>query len=1381
MTSSDDEADAGPKSVSDYHFEDDDQEPISFSVLPVQWSDDSKAPGNEKEGVQQLFLRGSADRGLQAVFKPVKAWKFDLSNAFSEISVLTKANSWIKLLKPRKSFEAIIRTTLVTVQFLHLVKRNPHSSEKTIWDSLSKTFSAYEVRPSQDDLIDHMDLITEAVSRDDSLKRCKFLLSFLEEKPRKKTMTDKDKQTVSMFEFLVDDIDEGICEAVEEEDDSNDDLFDSVCAFCDNGGEILCCEGKCMRAFHATKEAGVESDCQSLGLTKKEVDEMQNFVCKNCEYEQHQCFACGNLGCSKNSSDAEVFRCANATCGYFYHPHCVAKLLLPGDKVAAEELEKKIATRETFLCPIHKCCHCNQGENKQIPDFQFAVCRRCPTSYHSKCLPKEIHIAKDDDEADDSEEEEDVVDRGWKNLLPNRILLYCLKHKIQENLGTPARDHIKFPGSKVRSTVEEKMSKTKKLEKQTTLADSSSEKIASKGRTLNSLSSKQHESIDKGKKKPSSSHSFKIAGTGNAFMRFPKERKKVASLKVDGSASYGGHKSSLGHKLPAKQERNESRVNRVSTSTYSQKKLSADLPDLDAESKRRLLDLMKNAASSVTMEDIAKNYKTPSTHAYSFRTAVDKTITLGKVEGAVEAIRTAAKKLDNKCSIEDAKAVCEPGVLSQVFKWKNKLRVYLAPFLHGMRYTSFGRHFTKPEKLAEIVNKLHWYVESGDMIVDFCCGANDFSFLMKKRLEETGKRCLYKNYDLFRPKNVFNFEKRDWMTVKPHELRKQGSNLIMGLNPPFGVKAALANKFIDKALEFKPKLIILVVPPETQRLDKKNPPYDLVWEDYESLGGKSFYLPGSVDDTDKQLDQWNATAPVLYLWSRHDFTKLHKTIAEKHGHLSRQEGSKDITMRQEVVNEVQDHSLLMGNSGTKNKQSERSVDRAAGGEYHMESFPSEHSETKARGLAKKLSETNLNRRTYDEQRSERVASEKSTVETQSSYGLVKESEKNSNKREYCEQKLERPASSNSTGKGQEVGGSVKKESAKNAMKRRYDEEKLERGASGKSSGDSEKGKKLPRRSTPMASPSETREIVDQYRDHVTAGVYMHHDGADASNLDAAHGSMYGRHNLDTGFEEMRYPKRSELGYLPSGTDSESLAQLSYGGEQKLERGASEISVVEGQLGGNLHRKVPDMSSPLEMGETAYQYRGHDGAAVYTHQTPVYGGNNDTMLDDINRRHEFNTEHEDIRNWQHPEIGYPQTGAYYESSAQSSFGTNRSVADRYMAQPSYGTSSSVMDRYAPLLKELNQQPMIGCFGYSSPTMSGGAGAYEPRQHPGSAVFQVDSVNIPPHGPMHPGSGFVSEASANPRQQTASGFSLGFAPGPQQHPYGHPFSSAGWMND
>lgn len=39
----------------------------------------------------------------------------------------------------------------------------------------------------------------------------------------------------------------------------------------------------------------------------------------------------------------------------------------------------------------------------------------------------------------------------------------------------------------------------------------------------------------------------------------------------------------------------------------------------------------------------------------------------------------------------------------------------------------------------------------------------------------------------------------------------------MGLNPPFGVKGALADRFIDKALTFRPKLLVLIVPDETER------------------------------------------------------------------------------------------------------------------------------------------------------------------------------------------------------------------------------------------------------------------------------------------------------------------------------------------------------------------------------------------------------------------------------------------------------------------------------------------------------------------------------------------------------------------------------------
>ncbi|KAL7180577.1 hypothetical protein ACSBR1_043718 [Camellia fascicularis] len=34
----------------------------------------------------------------------------------------------------------------------------------------------------------------------------------------------------------------------------------------------------------------------------------------------------------------------------------------------------------------------------------------------------------------------------------------------------------------------------------------------------------------------------------------------------------------------------------------------------------------------------------------------------------------------------------------------------------------------------------------------YSCGANDFSFLMKKKLDETGTSCSYKNYDVLQAK-----------------------------------------------------------------------------------------------------------------------------------------------------------------------------------------------------------------------------------------------------------------------------------------------------------------------------------------------------------------------------------------------------------------------------------------------------------------------------------------------------------------------------------------------------------------------------------------------------------------------------------------------------
>ena len=91
-----------------------------------------------------------------------------------------------------------------------------------------------------------------------------------------------------------------------------------------------------MRSFHPTVEAGEDNACETLDLTEEEVDvcycflftliclfvsylyvsslhffssiwqAIQDFLCKNCEYKQHQCSACGKLGSSDKDKGAEV-------------------------------------------------------------------------------------------------------------------------------------------------------------------------------------------------------------------------------------------------------------------------------------------------------------------------------------------------------------------------------------------------------------------------------------------------------------------------------------------------------------------------------------------------------------------------------------------------------------------------------------------------------------------------------------------------------------------------------------------------------------------------------------------------------------------------------------------------------------------------------------------------------------------------------------------------------------------------------------------------------------------------------------------------------------------------------------------------------------------
>ncbi|CAL5395059.1 unnamed protein product [Camellia sinensis] len=144
----------------------------------------------------------------------------------------------------------------------------------------------------------------------------------------------------------------------------------------------------------------------------------------------------------------EVFPCVSATCGRFYHPHCVAKLLHHGSAAEAEELQKKIAAGESFTCPIHKCSVCKLGENKMDPDLQFAVSV-------DACFTLIKKIAFEDDE------DQGIVQRAWE------------EHLIDDELCTPDRNHIKFPDDgqqKKKQASRQLSSKVKVLQKERSLA-----------------------------------------------------------------------------------------------------------------------------------------------------------------------------------------------------------------------------------------------------------------------------------------------------------------------------------------------------------------------------------------------------------------------------------------------------------------------------------------------------------------------------------------------------------------------------------------------------------------------------------------------------------------------------------------------------------------------------------------------------------------------------------------------------------------------------------------------------------------------------------------------------------------------------------------------
>ncbi|XP_037464141.1 protein ENHANCED DOWNY MILDEW 2-like isoform X2 [Triticum dicoccoides] len=441
MTIFDDDDDAEPqlKVVDNYYFEKAKNEFVCFSTLPLKFDENDKVSG------KGIYLRRYPADGAPAVYKQVVAWTVALNREQPKISVLSSEGYWIELdlLKPRKIYWKFARSALTTVQMLHFVKRQPRKLMISLSVHLREVFSKFETEEMEDALGKHHHIIKRCAERDPALMRSKILQSFIKDTSGKyfedilRSLSTKESFIV-VAEPLASG-GKGNCDTYSDGNIIGDDGdgTEPICAICDEGGELLSCKGRCKRAFHPTIEAGRKSKCVTLGYTAVQVKEMNKFICENCRYEQHQCFKCGELD-SSHEPNAKVFQCCKLFCGHFYHPKCAAELLQSHSNGACE-LENKIAAGMPFPCPVHWCSRpdCKIMEEGTERAMWLAGCRRCPRSYHLDCLPREICFKYGNGRI-----------RAWflsERNLSKRLIIYCTDHEIDPAMGTPCRDHIKFP------------------------------------------------------------------------------------------------------------------------------------------------------------------------------------------------------------------------------------------------------------------------------------------------------------------------------------------------------------------------------------------------------------------------------------------------------------------------------------------------------------------------------------------------------------------------------------------------------------------------------------------------------------------------------------------------------------------------------------------------------------------------------------------------------------------------------------------------------------------------------------------------------------------------------------------------------------------------
>ncbi|KAK9814428.1 hypothetical protein WJX72_005780 [[Myrmecia] bisecta] len=646
--------------------------------------------------------------------------------------------------------------------------------------------------------------------------------------------------------------------------DKDDRANDTLCPQCDDGGDIIQCDGMCMRSFHmaVTGDNDTKGACNPMhvpaDLYGKLVKDDDPFLCPNCLAKCHQCFVCGKEGLSSNQrGKQEVFKCAVADCTHFYHPACIGKTHA---ELAAQPL----------LCGLHHCQRCGKGggEGEKL----LVPCRRCPTAYHMSCLPPSVV-------------EEAQFNKRGKLIAPKRLwimpndtgetaLCYCPKHVINPETQTP--DHVVplFPPDLLlawrlhyASLFTELASSKATLKEQARLA---AKRAAAK--PAPAAAKLAEKAAAAGKAAPAAPKAAARAGLPDAdsdddvplSSRMHTFRKEAVKSSL-GSAAKPPRAAPPAHAKPSAESSDEDvplakRLQRskdvvMVSAEEPREEVTGNIDEddvreeerLDPEKARqRVADLFAKTHARITPAMVKANAYEPVPYDQPIR----KTIAMDRLLQLESSVAVAQDRP------EVAHMVLSAPVLKELYFYEDVLRTVLAPFLHGLRYTSYGRHFTKTPLLQQVSHRLLDYMRAGDYIVDFSCGANEFVPLVKREALLAGFAVNGRSFDILAPKNMEDFVQMSWFDVKHENLipgDTSGDRLVIGLNPPFGKDNALANKWVRHAAIFSPRIIVLIVPPGTISPDG----YTMIYDDYTLMRDKAFYVPGSDQES------WNKDTPAF--------------------------------------------------------------------------------------------------------------------------------------------------------------------------------------------------------------------------------------------------------------------------------------------------------------------------------------------------------------------------------------------------------------------------------------------------------------------------------------------------------------------------------------